>query len=100
MRSLTVLDFLYSVIVPCVDNPLVPDLRVLHAVNQGPAYSHPAGSRIDEALLRTCVQGILSIHKLRMKDNISLLGGGFDVRKSLPCLEVLGTDHSSRSHSR
>ena len=96
MRSLTVLDFLYSVIVPCVDDPLVPDLRVLHAVNQSPAYSHPAGSRIDEALLRTCVQGILS----RMKDNISLLGGGFDVRKSLPCLEVLGTDHSSRSHSR
>ena len=76
-----------------VDDLLVFDDHILHAVHEGPAYASTTAG-IDESVLWTCVQGIFSIHELRMKDNIALLRVGLHVRKTLPVYKVLRPCHT------
>ena len=93
VRALAVLHFLNGVVEAPVDDFLLLDDGVLHAVHQGPAYS-AAVARVDEAVLRAGIEGIFSVHELRMQHHVALLAGALDVRQALPVHQILGAGHA------
>ena len=72
VRTLAVLAFLDGMVVTMVDYLLILDDHMLHAVHKCPANATSV-TGVDESVLRTCVEGIFTVHKLRMKDYITLL---------------------------
>ena len=97
MRSLTVLDLLYSMVMTMVDYLLICNHYLFHAVHKRPANA-AAVTGVNESVLRTCVEGIFAVHELRMQDDITLLRGRLHVRKTLPVHQVLGASHTSRCY--
>ena len=93
VRTFPVLHFLDGVVETPVDDFLVLDDGVFHAVHQGPADT-AAVAGIDETVLRAGVQGIFSVHEFGMKHYIALLGRRTDVRQALPVHQVPGTGHT------
>ena len=65
VRPLTVLHFGNGMIFALVDNLLVLHLCVSNIITQSPADTTTA-ARIDKTILRTGVEGILTINEFRM----------------------------------
>ena len=99
MRTFAVLHFLDGVVEPLVDDILLGNDGMLHAIYKGPADS-AAAARIDESVLRTCIKGILAVHELRVENDVALLRLRLEIRKALPVHEVLGTCDAGCSNSR
>ena len=97
MRAFAVLAFLDGVVEAVVDDLLLSDDHLLHAVHEGPADSS-AVSGIDESVLRACVEGIFAVHELRMQHHVTLLRRGLHVRKTFPVHKVLGAGNSGSGH--
>ena len=72
MRAFTILHFHDSMVIALVYNFLFFHLSMFYIINKSPANASTRTS-IDEIVLRTGVEGILTINKLRMKNHISLL---------------------------
>ena len=88
MGTLAVLHFHDGVIVAQVDDLLFLHLSVLDVVDKCPADA-TAGTSVDEAVLRTCVESVLSVDKLRVQHDVALLALGFQVWQAFPVDEVL-----------
>jgi len=43
---------------------------------------------VNKTILRAGIQGILPIHKFRMKHYVTLLARRFQIRQALPCFQV------------
>ena len=99
MRALAVLHFLYGMVVTALDDFLILDNGVVHGAYERPANT-AAGAGVNETVLRAGVQRILAIHKFRMQHHVTLLGGGFDVRKPFPVHKVPGTGHACGGRCR
>ena len=82
-----------------VDYRLFLYFRTSNIIYQGPTDT-TATSGIYKTVLRTGIQRILSIHKFRMKNHIPLLASCFQIRQTLPSLQILGAGNSCRSGSR
>ena len=95
MGAFAVFHFLDGVIVAEVDDFLLLDYCAVHGIYQSPANA-AAASRVNESVLRTCVEGIFAVHKLRVQDNVPLLAAGLDIRKPFPVHKVLGTGNACR----
>ena len=63
-----------------------------------PAYAS-AFAGIDKAVLRTGVEGILPVHKLRVEHHITLLAEGLEVIEPLPVNEVFCAGYACGSRS-
>ena len=57
------------------------------------------GTRVDEAVLRTGIEGIFAIDELRMEHNVTLLRLGLQVWQTIPGLQVLRAGDGSGSSS-
>ena len=99
MRTFAILGLLDCVIVAMVDDLLISNDHMLHAVHESPAYSTTV-SGIYESVLRTCVEGIFTIHELRMKNHVALLRSRFHIRKALPVDKVLGASNTGSGNCR
>ena len=95
MGAFAVFHFLDGVVMAEVYDLLLLDHCAVHGIYQSPANA-AAASCINESVLRTCVEGIFAVHKLRVQDNVPLLAAGLDIRKPLPVHKVLGTGNSGR----
>src|ERR1043166_8473611 len=69
--SQSVLYFLYCVVLTFVNDHLFVDERSFNLVTQTPT-DPAASSSLDEVVLRSCVESILSVDKPRMQNNVSL----------------------------
>ena len=87
MRTLAVLHLHNGVIMTCIDNLLFLNLGICDVVNKCPTDA-TARTGVDESVLRTGVEGILAIHKLRMENDVALLTLGLEVGQTLPVDEV------------
>ena len=88
MRTFSVFHFHDGMIVSGIDDGLFFHFGMLDVVNESPADA-TARTSIYESVLRTCIEGILAIHKLRMEHHIALLRTGLEIWQAIPCLEVL-----------
>ena len=94
VRTLTVLHLGDGVVFALVDNRLFLNLSVRDVIHQCPADASTATS-VDKTILRTGVEGVFTIHKLRVQHHITLLTLGFQVGQSVPGFQVLGTGDAS-----
>ena len=81
-----------------VDDFLLSHLGVGDVIDQCPSDA-TAGTRVDETILRTGVEGIFSIDELRVQHHVALLAAAFQVRQALPVDQILGAGDSSRGGS-
>ena len=85
MRTFTILHLLDGVIVAPVDNLLFLHLSMGYVVHQRPADTTTAAG-INKAILRTGIEGILAIYKLRVQHHVALLTPGLQVGQAFPVL--------------
>ena len=81
-----------------VDDLLFLDLSVRDVVNECPADTATAAG-VDETILRTGVESVLAIDKLRMEHDVALLALRLEVGQTVPVDEVFRAGDSSRSGS-
>ena len=85
MRTFTILHLLDGVIVAPVDNLLFLHLGMGYVVHQRPADTTTAAG-INKAILRTGIEGIFAIYKLRVQHYVALLALGLQVGQAFPVL--------------
>ena len=95
MRALTILHLGDGVVFAFVDNLLFLDFSMGDVVDQCPANA-ATRTRIDKAILRTGIEGILAIHKFRVQHDVALLRLCLQVGQAVPRLQVLGTCNTGR----
>ena len=82
-----------------VDDLLLPDHGAVHGIHQRPADA-AAVARIDEAVLRTGIEGIFPVHELRMQHHVALLAAADNVRQAVPVDKILRPHDAGTSHGR
>src|SRR5690554_5834437 len=82
-RSFTVLHLLDGVVVAAVDDLCFLHRSSCHVIDECSADALTI-TGIDETVLGTGVEGILSIYELGMKHHVALLAGGNQVGQALP----------------
>ena len=90
MRALAILYLSDGMVMTGVDDLLLFHLGVGDVVHQCPADT-TTRTCIDEAILRTGIEGIFAVDELRMQHHITLLALGSQVRQALPGLQVFRT---------
>ena len=95
MGTLAVLYLHYGVIVAAVYYGLLLYLGMGYVVDKSPPDA-TARAGVDEAILGTGVEGILSIDKLRVEHYVALLTLCLEVGQTLPVDEVLGAGYGCR----
>ena len=93
MRPFAVLYFRNSMILAFVNDCLFPDFGMGDVVDQCPTNAATRTS-VNEAVLWTGIQGILSIHKFWMKYDVTLLTLGLQVGQSFPSLQIFRTGNA------
>ena len=94
MRPFTVLHLFDGMIMAVVDDDFFFHFRMGYIIYQCPTDT-AAVAGIDEIILRTGVQGIFTVYKFRVQNDIALLAFGNQIRQSLPVLQIFGT-HDTR----
>ncbi len=85
MTPFTVLHLLNGMIITLVDNLLFLHLSMGYVVHQRPADTTTAAG-INKAILRTGIEGIFAIYKLRVQHYVALLALGLQVGQAFPVL--------------
>ena len=97
MRAFPVFHLLDGMIDALVEYLLFAgDFRMADIIDEGEADTS-AVAGVDERILRTGVESIFAINKFRMKHNVALLRGTFQIRKAFPVHHVFGARDSARS---
>ena len=85
-------------IIAVIYNLLFFHLRTCHVIYQCPADA-TATTGVDKAILRTGIEGVFPIYKLRMKNDIALLALRLQIRQAFPIFQIFGTRDSCRRRS-
>ena len=88
MRTFTVLGLLDRVIESLIDDRLIFNNSLLHCINECPTDT-TAATCVDETVLRAGIEGVLAVHELWVKNNVTLLRLRLEVWKTLPVHQIL-----------